>query len=168
MGLAAQRVVRIFAVVAVVASNRHEAENIADDVVSDAFLEGADRHHADRLEAIPVSKRCLSPGLRAILPRVALPFHLCAERRVIFQQHAAAGDPAARAEIRIVAPKRLAAALLRVVDTIHLNPVRAGIVPAEQVAQFRWSSLARFVRGPRPGWLSAGPWLNELRPEDSA
>lgn len=60
------------------------------------------------------------------------------------------------------------AALLRVVDYIHLNPVRAGIVPAEQVAQFRWSSLARFVRGPRPGWLSAGPWLSELRLEDSA
>jgi REP element-mobilizing transposase RayT len=60
------------------------------------------------------------------------------------------------------------AALLRVVDYIHLNPVRAGIVPPEQVAQFRWSSLARFVGGPRPGWLSAGPWLNELRLEDSA
>ena len=65
-------------------------------------------------------------------------------------------------------PVENAAALLRGVDPIHLNPVRAGIVPAEQVAQFRWSSLARFVRGPRPGWLSAGPWLNELRPEDSA
>ncbi len=42
-------------------------------------------------------------------------------------------------------PVENAAALLRGVDPIHLNPVRAGIVPAEQVAQFRWSSLARFA-----------------------
>lgn len=42
-----------------------------------------------------------------------------------------------------------ATALVRVVDYIHLNPVRAGIVTVEQLADFRWSSLRRFVRGPR-------------------
>jgi hypothetical protein len=59
------------------------------------------------------------------------------------------------------------AALSRVADYIHLNPVRAGIIPAEQVARFRCSSLARFVGGPRPNWLSARAWLNELGLEDS-
>ena len=36
-----------------------------------------------------------------------------------------------------------------VIDYVHLNPVRAQVVPAEQVGAFRWSSLARFLRGPR-------------------
>lgn len=48
----------------------------------------------------------------------------------------------------------------RVVDYIHLNPVRAGIVPAEQVMNYRWSSLRCFVRGPRPAEMSAAPWLS--------
>ncbi len=43
------------------------------------------------------------------------------------------------------------AALARVVDYIHLNPVRAGLVPTEQLAGFRWSSLRKFLRGER--WL---------------
>ena len=55
-----------------------------------------------------------------------------------------------------------ATALVRVVDYIHLNPVKAGIVPLEHVADFRWSSLARFVKGPRPNWLSAHEWLQAL------
>ncbi|HRJ46890.1 MAG TPA: transposase [Opitutaceae bacterium] len=41
------------------------------------------------------------------------------------------------------------AALARVVDYIHLNPVRAGLVGAEQLAGFRWSSLRKFLRGER-------------------
>jgi REP element-mobilizing transposase RayT len=61
-----------------------------------------------------------------------------------------------------------ATALVRAVDYIHLNPVRAGIVCADQVADFRWSSLARFVKGPRPEWLSAKRWLQELGLEDTA
>ncbi len=60
-----------------------------------------------------------------------------------------------------------AAALVRVVDYIHLNPVRAGIVSAPQLAGFRWGSLRRFVRGPRPDWLSPASWLSELHIEDS-
>ncbi|ACB73779.1 transposase [Opitutus terrae] len=52
-----------------------------------------------------------------------------------------------------------AASLARVVDYIHLNPVRAGIVAAGQVAAFRWSSLARFLKPARPAWLVARDWL---------
>jgi REP element-mobilizing transposase RayT len=36
-----------------------------------------------------------------------------------------------------------------VIDYVHLNPVRARVVEAAQVGAFRWSSLARFLRGPR-------------------
>lgn len=52
-----------------------------------------------------------------------------------------------------------AAALARVVDYIHLNPVRAGIVPAARVGEFRWSSLRRFQQPTRPGVLQSGLWL---------
>jgi putative transposase len=52
------------------------------------------------------------------------------------------------------------AALGRVVDYVHLNPVRAGIVPAAQVRNFRWSSLAGIVAGVRTvddrGWRAGG------------
>jgi hypothetical protein len=34
-----------------------------------------------------------------------------------------------------------------------LNPVDAGIVPAEQLPEYRWSSLRRFVGRSRPDWL---------------
>jgi putative transposase len=54
------------------------------------------------------------------------------------------------------------AALLRVVDYIHLNPVRAKIVSPEQVATFRWSSLPSFRRASCPMWLSASRWLGQL------
>ena len=60
------------------------------------------------------------------------------------------------------------AALARVVDYIHLNPVRAGLVPPELVADFRWSSLARYTKGPRAQWLSPTIWLKEIGFEDSA
>lgn len=60
-----------------------------------------------------------------------------------------------------------AAALLRVVDYIHLNPVVAGIVSVDRVGDFRWSSLARLMKGPSPAWLSTALWLAELGPPDS-
>lgn len=44
-------------------------------------------------------------------------------------------------------------AMARVIDYVHLNPVRAGVIPVEQLAAFRWSSLRRFMRGPRFGGL---------------
>ena len=53
-----------------------------------------------------------------------------------------------------------AGALGRVVDYIHLNPVRAKVVPPAMVAGYRWSSLGRFVRGPLPARLRAEPWLS--------
>jgi putative transposase len=43
-------------------------------------------------------------------------------------------------------------AMAQVIDYVHLNPVRARLVLPEQVGAFRWSSLSRFLRGPRfPG-----------------
>jgi len=59
------------------------------------------------------------------------------------------------------------AALVRVVNYIHLNPVRAGIVAATQIRGFRWSSLPRFLRGNCPAWLTARFWLVHLGWEDS-
>jgi REP element-mobilizing transposase RayT len=54
-----------------------------------------------------------------------------------------------------------------VVDYVHLNPTRAGIIPAEQSAAFRWSSLSRFVRGPRFPELIADSWLNQRGLKDT-
>jgi putative transposase len=49
-----------------------------------------------------------------------------------------------------------AAALGRVVDYIHLNPVRAKVVAPELVGKVRWSSLSRILKGDRviasDGW----------------
>jgi putative transposase len=59
------------------------------------------------------------------------------------------------------------ATLLRVVDYIHLNPVRAGIVTADRVAEFRWGSLRRFIKGDRPACLHASDWLREAGLADS-
>jgi putative transposase len=51
--------------------------------------------------------------------------------------------------------------LARLVDYIHLNPVRAHIVTLEQLGQFRWSSYRAFGRGAdgRPAWLACTDWL---------
>lgn len=61
-----------------------------------------------------------------------------------------------------------AASLARLVDYIHLNPVRAGIVPPEQATNFRWSSLGRFVRGDRFAGMEAGDWLGAMGLRDEA
>ena len=55
-----------------------------------------------------------------------------------------------------------AAAMTRVVSYIHLNPVRAGLVPAAMISAFRWSSLGGFIKGPRPPWLVPGSFLRQL------
>lgn len=60
------------------------------------------------------------------------------------------------------------AGLAGVVDYIHLNPVRAGIVGAEQLTAFRWSSLRKFMRGPRPASLVAADFLAQRGLTDSA
>ena len=53
------------------------------------------------------------------------------------------------------------AGLARVVDYIHLNPARAKIVTAERLADFRWSSLQRFLRGPRSNDMASKDWLGQ-------
>ena len=58
-------------------------------------------------------------------------------------------------------------ALARVADYIHLNPVRAGIFPVAQLVEFRWSSLSRLVRGPRPACLDGGEYVRELGLDDT-
>lgn len=49
-----------------------------------------------------------------------------------------------------------AAVLARVVDYIHLNPVRAKIVPPAQVRHYRWTSLLGIVRGAT--WVDEAGW----------
>ncbi len=51
------------------------------------------------------------------------------------------------------------AVLARVVDYIHLNPVRASVVAPEQVSEYSWSSLRRFRQGPRLPGMAAREWL---------
>jgi REP element-mobilizing transposase RayT len=58
--------------------------------------------------------------------------------------------------------------LLRVVNYIHLNPVRAGLVDLPGLPHYRWSSLGRFLRGPRPEALSCVDWLREIPLSDDA
>jgi REP element-mobilizing transposase RayT len=51
-------------------------------------------------------------------------------------------------------------ALARVVDYIHLNPVRARVVTADLVRDYPWSSLAVFLERKRPAGLVAAEWLH--------
>lgn len=50
-------------------------------------------------------------------------------------------------------------ALARVVDYIHLNPVRAKVVTAERVRDYLWSSLGLFLEKERPAGMVATEWL---------
>jgi len=52
-------------------------------------------------------------------------------------------------------------ALAQVAHYIHLNPVRAGIVPPDGILGFRWSSLPRFPANDQPLWLAAETILHE-------
>jgi len=62
--------------------------------------------------------------------------------------------------------------LRTVCDYVHLNPVRAGLVPAElPLERFRWSSYGQYLKEPgqRPGWLRVDRLLGEKGiPRDSA
>ena len=60
-----------------------------------------------------------------------------------------------------------ARALVRVINYIHLNPVRAHLVPAAHCASFRWSSLRRLMQADRPKWLCGEALLGQLRLADS-
>lgn len=59
------------------------------------------------------------------------------------------------------------AALVRLVNYIHLNPVRSKIVPPDQVALFRWGSLSRFLRGNRFEGLNPSTWMEGLGLKDN-
>lgn len=52
-------------------------------------------------------------------------------------------------------------ALAEVAHYIHLNPVRAQVVPADRIGDFARSSLRRFPRKERPSWLVAETVLAE-------
>lgn len=52
-------------------------------------------------------------------------------------------------------------ALAQVAHYIHLNPVRAKILPVGQLAEFRWSSFRWLLRKDRPRWLVADTVLAE-------
>jgi REP element-mobilizing transposase RayT len=52
-------------------------------------------------------------------------------------------------------------ALAQVAHYIHLNPVRARVVPSARLLDFRWSSLPLFVGKKRPVWLEAATVLAE-------
>lgn len=52
-------------------------------------------------------------------------------------------------------------ALAQVAHYIHLNPVRARIVPSDQLAAFRWTSLHHFPVKNRPDWLEPRTVLAE-------
>lgn len=49
----------------------------------------------------------------------------------------------------------------RVCHYIHLNPVRAKVVEAGRAMDFRWSSLPKFMKADRPGWLEASTVLEQ-------
>jgi putative transposase len=49
----------------------------------------------------------------------------------------------------------------RVCDYIHLNPVRARVVPPSRLAEFKPSSLWQWLNGTAPGWLEAADLLRE-------
>lgn len=62
-----------------------------------------------------------------------------------------------------------AAALARVVDYIHLNPVRAGLTSPAKLADFRWSSLKHFLfPSGRPSQLICAEWLRHHGWTDSS
>jgi REP element-mobilizing transposase RayT len=60
------------------------------------------------------------------------------------------------------------AALARVVDYIHLNPVRAKLISEPHLVGFRWSSLGRLVNGNRPLGLVADLLLSQWGLPDEA
>jgi len=53
-------------------------------------------------------------------------------------------------------------AVRRVVDYIHLNPVRAKAVPIAKVGEFRWSSHSQFLARNGIKVLNAELWMGAL------
>lgn len=57
--------------------------------------------------------------------------------------------------------------LRRLVNYIHLNPVRAKICDIAGLPHYRWGSLQRFLAQPRPDFLTCADWLRELNLQDT-
>ncbi len=49
---------------------------------------------------------------------------------------------------------------------VHLNPVRAGLISAKEVAEYPWSSAALYAASNRPAWMCVERVLGELGLED--
>jgi REP-associated tyrosine transposase len=60
-----------------------------------------------------------------------------------------------------------AAALARVVDYIHLNPVRAGLIPPGKLTDYRWCSLKWLGPAGRPPAMVCEDWLRHQGWTDS-
>jgi putative transposase len=58
--------------------------------------------------------------------------------------------------------------IARVVNYIHLNPVRAHLLPVADLARYPWSSYRRFLAQSRPPFLVCKDWLAELGLTNSA
>lgn len=56
----------------------------------------------------------------------------------------------------------------RVCDYIHLNPVRAGVVPAAEVGDYRSGSLWRWINGKAGAWLDCRELLDGLQIDAAA
>jgi putative transposase len=55
----------------------------------------------------------------------------------------------------------------RLVNYIHLNPVRARICELEDLPYYHWSSLRRFLHQPRPESLTCADWLKAQNLQDT-
>jgi REP element-mobilizing transposase RayT len=49
-----------------------------------------------------------------------------------------------------------------VVNYIHLNPVKCGLLTVDRMDEYRWCSFRRFVQKNRPAFLVCEEWLAEL------
>ena len=56
---------------------------------------------------------------------------------------------------------KLVEEFLPLVNYIHLNPVKPGLVTVENLADYRWGSYHRFRHGPRPEFLVCDEWLED-------
>jgi putative transposase len=56
--------------------------------------------------------------------------------------------------------------LARVIDYIHLNPVRAQLVPPASIGTYPWSSLRLFLQGTAPAWLHSTELLQSAQISD--
>jgi hypothetical protein len=60
-------------------------------------------------------------------------------------------------------PVERGAPLANLANYIHLRPADTGVVAAELLPLFRWSSLRRIIRRDCPGFLSPSEWIGDVR-----